>query len=58
MRCAKAAASVRRQKPAFIISLAAAVVLHFAYNVMAPRGGLFAVMAVLLALVSFVSGMR
>jgi RsiW-degrading membrane proteinase PrsW (M82 family) len=58
MRCAKAAASVRRQKPAFIISLAAAVALHFAYNVMAPRGGLFAVMAVLLAIVSFVSGMR
>jgi RsiW-degrading membrane proteinase PrsW (M82 family) len=58
MRCAKAAASARRRKPAFAVSLAAAVILHFAYNVMAPRGGLFAVMAVLLALVSFLSGLR
>lgn len=57
MRCAKAAASARRRKPAFALSLAAAVILHVAYNVMAPRGGLFAVMAVLLALVSFLSGL-
>ncbi|MDR2098058.1 MAG: PrsW family intramembrane metalloprotease [Spirochaetaceae bacterium] len=41
-----------------VLNFAAAVSLHTLYNFMAPRGGIFTVLAMLLALSSLASGLR
>ncbi|MDR1149676.1 MAG: hypothetical protein LBK66_13705 [Spirochaetaceae bacterium] len=58
IRGALAASAVITRKFSRVSNLVLAVALHTVYNLMTPRGGLFTIIAILLAVTSFASGLR
>lgn len=57
IRCALAAYGLSR-KPLYVINFILAAALHAVYNFMSFQGGLFTSLAILLAVSSFLSGLR
>jgi RsiW-degrading membrane proteinase PrsW (M82 family) len=58
IRGALAASTVIAQKLSCISSLVLAIALHTVYNFMTPQGGILSILAILLAVSSFSSGLR